>query len=48
LPLLTDFGSASSAARLPSTQAGVIGARRAGNPDFIVIKTSLACAGMKF
>lgn len=49
LPLLTDFGNASSTARgLPCTQAGVIGARSAENSDSVVIKTDFACADMIF
>ncbi len=49
LPLLTDFGNASSTARvLPCIQAGVISARSAENSDSVVIKTSFACAGMTF
>jgi hypothetical protein len=43
LQLSTDFGNANSSTRgLPCTQAGDIGASRAGNAAFVIIQTHLS------
>jgi Bacterial regulatory proteins, luxR family len=43
LQLLTHFGNANSSTRgLPCTQAGDIGASRAGNAAFVIIQTHLS------